>query len=95
MPVGSGSTVTATALQRKAMGLLVPLYGYPLVSLGSGSNLVTQTNPAWTTVAEGAASVPTVAIINPSNGPVSCTNPPSVTLLAFRNGIALLHASGG
>lgn len=89
---GGGSSPAATP-QRKAMGILVPLYGYPEISSGSGASQVTQASPAWTAVASGAALVPTIAIINPASGPVACTNPASATLLAFQRGIAQLHAS--
>ncbi|MDE2128340.1 MAG: spherulation-specific family 4 protein [Betaproteobacteria bacterium] len=90
---GGGSSPPATA-QRKAMGILVPLYAYPQVSSGSGASQVAQASPAWTAVASGAALVPTIAIINPASGPVACTNPASATLLDFQRGIAQLHASG-
>ena len=85
----------STVLKRTApMGVLVPLYGYPLVSSGSGASRVTSANPAWTEVATYAPQVPTLAIINPSNGPVACSAPPSATLSAFQQGIAQLHAAG-
>lgn len=98
----ASSTNTAAAApaspavpQRTApMGLLIPLYAYPLVSSGSGASRTTAVNPAWQAVAAGAAAVPTVAVINPSNGPVACSTPPSATLTAFTQGIALLHAAG-
>ncbi|CAZ88299.1 conserved exported hypothetical protein [Thiomonas arsenitoxydans] len=86
---------TPVALKRTTpMGVLVPLYGYPLVSSGSGATYTTAENPAWTEVAANAAAVPTVAIINPQNGPVACTTPPSATLSAFTQGIGQLHAAG-
>ncbi len=91
---GGGGSSPAAAPQRKAMGILVPLYAYPQVSSGSGASQVTQASPAWTAVASGAALVPTIAIINPASGPVACTNPASATLLDFQRGIAQLHASG-
>lgn len=87
-------TSTATAKRSTPMGVLVPLYGYPLVSSGSGASYTTSNSPAWTQVAAGAAVVPTVAIINPSNGPVACSSPPSATLSAFAQGIGMLHAAG-
>ncbi|WP_298294144.1 spherulation-specific family 4 protein [Thiomonas sp.] len=98
----ASSTSTATAApaspavpQRTApMSLLIPLYAYPLVSSGSGTSRITTINPAWQAVAAGAAAVPTVAVINPSNGPVACSSPPSATLTAFTQGIAQLHAAG-
>jgi len=86
----AGSVVARTA----PMGVLVPLYGYPLVYSGSGATRTTVTNPAWAEVAAQAAAVPTVAIINPSNGPVACSTPPAPTLSAFTQGIAALHAAG-
>ena len=76
------------------MGVLVPLYGYPLVSSGSGASYTTSENPAWTQVAASAAAVPTVAVINPRNGPVACSSPSSATLAAFEQGISALHAAG-
>ena len=83
------------ALQRiTPMGVLIPLYGYPLVSSGSGPTRTTSPNPAWTTVAANAALVPTIAVVNPSNGPVACATPPSATLSAFQQGIAQLHQAG-
>lgn len=94
---GSGGETpaqTTAASQRAPMGVLVPLYAYPLVTTGSGAARTTVPNPAWATVAAGAALVPTVAVINPSNGPVACTTPPSTTLAAFQQGIAMLHQSG-
>ncbi|MEW6560579.1 MAG: spherulation-specific family 4 protein [Pseudomonadota bacterium] len=104
---GGGSTATVAAPDAQTpqaapqvtarstpMGVLVPLYGYPLVSSGSGASYTTEDNPAWTQVAAGAALVPTVAIINPSNGPVACTSPPSATLAAFEQGIGKLRAAG-
>lgn len=97
----SASAVSATVgaapvtLKRSTpMGVLVPLYGYPLVSSGSGATYTTSDNPAWTEVADYAAAVPTVAIINPKNGPAACTTPPSATLSAFTQGIGQLHAAG-
>lgn len=100
---GSGSPAagasSAAAAQRRPMALLVPLYGYPTetVRVTSASGVitsVTQLASAWAAVAAGAASVPTVAIVNPNNGPVTCTDPPSATLAAFQQGIAALHAAG-
>jgi hypothetical protein len=94
---GSGGATpaqTTAALQRASMGVLVPLYAYPLVTTGSGAARTTVPSPAWSTVAAGAALVPTVAVINPSNGPVACASPPSATLAAFQQGISLLHQSG-
>lgn len=96
---GGGSSSGAATTQRQPMALLVPLYGYPTVTVpvtsASGvTTQVTQVAAGWGTVAQGAASVPTVAIINPSNGPVACSNPPSATLAAFQQGIAGLHAAG-
>ena len=91
----SGTQPTTVALKRTTpMGVLVPLYGYPLVSSGSGATRTTAPNPAWTTVASNAALVPTIAVINPSNGPVACTTPPSANLSAFQQGIAQLHQAG-
>ena len=89
---------SAAAAQRRPMALLVPLYGYPTVtvpmtSASGATTSVTQLASAWTAVAAGAASVPTVAIINPGNGPVACIDPPSGTLAAFQQGIAALHAA--
>lgn len=91
----SGTQPTTVVLKRTMpMGVLVPLYGYPLVSSGSGATRTTAPNPAWTTVASNAALVPTIAVINPSNGPVACTTPPSANLSAFQQGIAQLHQAG-
>jgi hypothetical protein len=90
-----GTQPSAVALKRTTpMGVLIPLYGYPLVSSGSGSTRTTVPNPAWTTVASNAALVPTIAVINPSNGPVACATPPSANLSAFQQGIAQLHLAG-
>ncbi len=95
---GGASAVDMTSstpnLRTTPMGVLVPLYGYPLVTSGSGATSTTVPNPAWTAVAANAAFVPTVAVINPSNGPVACTTPPSATLNAFQQGIAHLHQAG-
>lgn len=107
---GGGSAVTPTiptvasapsvqpstvALQRATpMGVLVPLYGYPLVYSGSGATRTTAPNPAWTAVAANAAAVPTVAVINPSSGPVACATPPSAALSAFQQAITQLHQAG-
>lgn len=86
---------TTIALRRDVpMGVLVPLYGYPLISSGSGATRATQPNPAWTTVAANAAAAPTVAVINPSNGPVACSTPPAANLLAFQQAIQQLHQAG-
>ncbi len=90
----TSQTTATTAARSTPMGVLVPLYGYPLVSSGSGASYATADSPAWTQVAAGAAVVPTVAIINPSNGPVACSSPPSATLSAFAHGIGILHAAG-
>ncbi|GEM_PF-1314080 len=76
------------------MGVLVPLYGYPLVSSGSGATRTTAPNPAWETVAANASAAPTIAVINPSNGPMPCSSPPSADLLAFQHAIAQLHQAG-
>lgn len=90
-----GVQPTTVSLQRTTpMGVLVPLYGYPLVSSGSGATHTTAPNPAWTAVAANAAAVPTIAVINPSNGPVACTTPPSAALSAFQQGITQLHQAG-
>lgn len=96
-PVASASNPqpVTIALRRTApMGVLVPLYGYPLVSSGSGATRTTAPNPAWTAVAANAAAVPTIAVINPSNGPVACSTPPSANLLAFQQAIAQLQMAG-
>ncbi len=98
---GGGSSPTATngsggaspgAVQsvtpRTAMGVLVPVYGYPTVK----SSGVVSPNPQWTGVAALAASVPTVAIINPNNGPVACSSTATVAL--FQSGIASLQKAG-
>lgn len=91
----SGAQTSPAALKRTTpMGVLVPLYGYPLAASGSGTSSTTVESPAWTTVAADAAAVPTVAVINPSNGPVACTTPASATLSAFQQGIARLQAAG-
>ncbi|OIQ74039.1 spherulation-specific family 4 [mine drainage metagenome] len=89
----SGAAATPVAAQRKPMGLLIPLYAYPLTYSGSGVTRVTVVNPAWTAVAMGAASVPTVAVINPSSGPAACSDPPTATLAAFQQSIAQLQAA--
>ncbi len=96
---GGGASSGAATTPRQPMALLVPLYGYPTVTVpvtsASGvTTQVTQIAAGWSTVAQGAASVPTVAIVNPSNGPVACSSPPSATLAAFQQGIAALHAAG-
>jgi len=85
---------TVALMRTTPMGVLIPLYGYPLVSIGNGPTRTTSPNPAWITVAANAALVPTIAVINPSNGPVACTTPPSATLNAFQQGIAQLHQAG-
>ncbi|OYV38366.1 MAG: hypothetical protein B7Z83_03775 [Thiomonas sp. 20-64-5] len=93
-PVPNTQSSTAALKRVAPMGVLIPLYGYPLVSSGSGATRTTAPNPAWTTVAANAALVPTVAVINPSNGPVACVTLPSATLSAFQQGIAQLHQAG-
>lgn len=90
-PAAAASSVP---LRATPMGVLVPLYAYPLVTSGSGAAQTTQPNPGWTELAAHAAVVPTLAVINPNNGPLPCTQPPSSGLTAFQQGIALLHAAG-
>lgn len=89
-PTASASNAQGTSpgvLKRNPMGVLIPLYAYPLSDSGTRA-------AAWAAVEAQAAAVPTVAIINPSNGPVACTSPASATLTAFLQGIAQLHAAG-
>lgn len=88
---GSGEAspgTTQSVVPRKAMGVLVPVYGYPTVKSGG----VVTSNPQWSGVTSLAATVPTVAIINPSNGPIACGSASSVA--AFQSGIATLRKAG-
>lgn len=85
---GASPGAVQSVTPRTAMGVLVPVYGYPTVKSGG----VVSANPQWTVVASLAAAVPTVAIINPSNGPIACSSTSSVAV--FQSGIASLQKAG-